>query len=170
MDSFGWFKRFGLGENILFAYQYLMLREHWDYNIQLLGERMAKRYCGNCGKIIKKKKQVCEDCDIPYKEYKNPYHELPSWMKKSIIFFGIVAVIWLIFNILLWITNTSGARPLSVTAVMLFFMVFISYHQTKNQLKSGLKKCRKCEKNSSLHALYCIHCGNKIKWRYKPVK
>ena len=131
---------------------------------------MVKRFCGNCGEIIKKKKPVCQECDALFNEYKKPYNKMTPQMKKSIMFFIIVAIIWMSFNLFLWINDIPGARNMFIILVIILTGAGISAYQTKSYISSGFKKCMKCKGKSSLIANYCIHCGNKITWRYKPVK
>ena len=128
---------------------------------------MAKRYCGNCGQILSKKKQICPDCDIALSEFKKPYNKLTSIMKIYLLIFGVATIYWLTQFILFRIYNVPGGSNFSITLILIPIATIYAIIQTRALLKSGFKRCKKCNKRSSLNSDYCIHCGYKIKWTLK---
>ena len=128
---------------------------------------MAKRYCGNCGEILSKKKQICPDCEISIKEFKKPYNKMTSQMKIAIWFFIFASILYLTLIAMVIINNVPHSPSIYIT--MFFLPAFAIYATIKTRalVKNGFKKCRKCDHKSSLNANYCIYCGKKIKWSSK---
>ncbi len=127
---------------------------------------MAKKYCGNCGQLISKKKRICSDCDIEINEFKKPYNKMTLVMKIYLWILGIGTIGWVTQYTLFRIYNVPGSNY-SLPLILIPFVTIYAIIQTRALLKSGFKRCKKCDKKSSLNSNYCIHCGDKIKWTLK---
>lgn len=122
---------------------------------------MSKKYCGNCGIVISKKKSksICPECNIERDEFTEPYNKMKP---------GIVVTLAIFYIAILSFTFFFLTVPHDNQVYFLYALAWVGaiYYTIKARIvvKNGFIKCKKCKKTSSLKAKFCIYCGSRIGW------
>ncbi len=128
--------------------------------------RGKRKFCGYCGTTLTKGQSVCSECESEWKEFQEPYNKLTWEMKMGIwvllIVYGLLAAMLITFSLL-----GVEVRIGLYTFGFIGFGFIYAFFSIRVRVERGIKICKKCRSESSLHARYCIHCGKKIRWLYK---
>lgn len=128
---------------------------------------MSKKYCGQCGQQLSKKKTkaVCSDCDIKWEEFNKPYNKWRVGMIVNLLIFYFAVV----FFGMVYVLGGSNSRLVALYLITLSLILALYLTSTMPRIvKKGLITCNECKNISSLKAKYCIYCGKRISWVQEP--
>ena len=124
----------------------------------------TNKYCGKCGEGLSKKETNCSNCNIEWIEFEKPYKKIPL---KIVIFLCMFYFPTMGYLLVLLVAMPDESPEIcylySVFIIALSLSIYLTI-KARKAVHKGVLTCRKCNKETSLEAKYCMHYGNGLIW------